>query len=155
MKAKLFQVRLAKDHAEQDQESMNSFLDTVTVKRMSTDLVAGSSGFWSVLVFFESQKTATISKVSTPKLSTDKFFFPADTTLDDKEQRSFDALKQWRYEKAQEIGLPPFMICSNSELITVVKVKPKLFEDFNRIKGFGAQKIAKYSDDMLAVIHSV
>jgi superfamily II DNA helicase RecQ len=117
---------------------------------MSTDLVAGSSGFWSVLVFFESQKT-----VAVPKVSTDKFFFPADTPLDEKEQRSFDALKQWRYEKALEIGLPPFMICSNSELVTVVKVKPKLFEDFNRIKGFGTQKIAKYSDDMLAVIHSV
>jgi superfamily II DNA helicase RecQ len=150
MKAKLFQVRLAQDYAEKDQESMNRFLDSVTVKRMSTDLVSGSNGFWSVLVFFESQKTAAVVKTSG-----DKFFFPADTTLDTKEQQSFDALKQWRYEKANELGLPPFMICSNSELVTVVKVKPKLFEDFSKIKGFGTQKITKYSDDMLAVIHSV
>jgi hypothetical protein len=59
---------------------------------MSTDLVTGSSGFWSVLVFFESQKTATVPKISVPKVSADKFFFPADTLLDTDEQRSFDAL---------------------------------------------------------------
>src|SRR5690606_40947951 len=57
--------------------------------------------------------------------ATNKIFYPADTILTEEENQAYSTLKQWRYDKATELGLPAFMICSNAELRTIVKVQPQ------------------------------
>jgi hypothetical protein len=47
------------------------------------------------------------------------------------------------------------MICSNSELVTLVKVRPDSIEKLVSIKGFGDQKIAKFGEGIIAFLNSL
>jgi len=47
------------------------------------------------------------------------------------------------------------MICSNSELVTLVKERPDSAEKLIGIKGFGDQKIAKFGEEIIAFLNSI
>jgi len=149
MNLKLFNTRLDETHLQQDQEAINTFMETVTVKKTATQFVIGQPDFWSVLVFYENGKT-----VRNGSKETDKISFDPNVELTEEERHIIIALKQWRKDRAKAVNLPEFMICHNSELLSVTKLKPRTMEELTRIKGFGEQKIAKYGDDIIAVINA-
>ena len=62
------------------------------------------------------------------------------------------ALKQWRNEKAMELNSPHFIICHNSELISIAKTKPKTVLDFKKIKGFGELKTKKFANEIISLL---
>jgi superfamily II DNA helicase RecQ len=107
------------------------------------------SDFWSVLVFYD-QKTTREPRVQQPE----KVSFPLDTELTYVEQKIFEAFKIWRQTKANDLNLPAYMICSNSELISLVKTRPESIDQLIKIKGFGDQKIAKFGDEIIALLNS-
>ena len=47
------------------------------------------------------------------------------------------------------------MVWHNTELMTIAKVKPQSLDELSNIKGFGGQKIAKFGDDILALLNSI
>ncbi len=149
MKAKVFHIRLTKDNLQTDQDNLNEFLGSVTMKKTSTQLINGQPNFWSILVFYEDLKAEKTQKQS------DKFAVTSETELTTDEKRIFNTLKQWRLDKASELVIPSFMICHNTELMTVAKVKPQTLDELIKIKGFGEHKIAKFGDDILAVLNSI
>jgi ribonuclease D len=51
--------------------------------------------------------------------------------------------------------LPTYLISSNTELLTIAKVKPKAVSDLMKIRGFAGQKIAKHGEDIIALLNSV
>lgn len=146
MKIKTFQIRLTNDFWQSDQDFLNEFMDDVIVKKTSTQLIIGQINYWSILVFYEDQKTEKQS---------DKFAVTSDTELTADEKRIYDTLKQWRLDKARELNIPRFMVCHNTELMTVAKVKPQTLDDLIKIKGFGEHKISKLGDEILAVLNSI
>ena len=149
MKLKIFNIRLTKEHLQNDQEELNQFLETISVKKTSCQLVNAQINYWSVLVFYD-QKTS--KEPRTGQVS--KIFYPIDTELNEQEQKMLDSFKIWRQTKANELNLPTYMICSNSELVTLVKVRPDSIEKLVSIKGFGDQKIAKFGDEIIAFLNS-
>lgn len=149
MKVKVFHIRLTKDNLQTDQDNLNNFLDSVTVKKTATELISGQPNFWSILVFYDDQKTEKQVKTS------DKISVTADTELTEDEKRIFEILKQWRQDKATQLNIPNFMVCHNTELMTIAKVKPQTLDDLSQIKGFGGQKIAKFGDDIIALLNSI
>ncbi|WKZ76262.1 MAG: HRDC domain-containing protein [Vicingaceae bacterium] len=149
MKVKVFHIRLTKDNLQTDQDNLNNFLDSVTVKKTATELISGQPNFWSILVFYDDQKTEKQVKTS------DKISVTADTELTEGEKRIFEILKQWRQDKATQLNIPNFMVCHNTELMTIAKVKPQTLDDLSQIKGFGGQKIAKFGDDIIALLNSI
>ena len=142
MKVKAFKIRLGEEFLPADQETVNDFLGTVNVKKTSTELVHGQ--YWSLLAFYD-EGGATPSKV----------FLPSEKELTDEEKRIYEALKQWRFDKASVLGLPAYLISSNGELITIAKVKPQSIDDLAKIRGYGGQKIAKYGEEIIALLNSV
>ena len=56
MKIKHFYIRLNKENLQIDQDTLNSFLDNVVVKKTVTELINGQPNFWSILVFYDEQK---------------------------------------------------------------------------------------------------
>ena len=57
MGIKVCNIRLDKEHLQQDQNSMNVFLDSVNVKLTSSNFVTtGTLDYWSVLIFYEPKK---------------------------------------------------------------------------------------------------
>ena len=102
MNIKIFNIRLDKEHCQEDQKRMNEFLDSVNIKLTSTNFVTTTNvDFWSAVVFFEPKKESK-SPVN-------------DTELTFDEKKIYFALKKWRSDKAQQLLLPHYMICHNSE----------------------------------------
>jgi len=150
MKIKTFKIRLSDEYQTQDEDQLNLFLETITTKKTSCQLVMDDKlNYWSILVFYE-QKTNKEPRVVQPE----KVSFPIDTELTNEEQKIFDAFKIWRQTKANELNLPAYMICSNSELTSLVKIRPESLEQLLKIKGFGDQKIAKFGDEIIALLNS-
>ena len=57
MNIKVFNIRLDKEHCQEDQNRMNQFLDSVEIKLTSTNFVTTTTvDFWSAVVFFEQKK---------------------------------------------------------------------------------------------------
>ena len=52
MNIKIFNIRLDKEHCQEDQKRMNEFLDSVNIKLTSTNFVTTTNvDFWSAVVF--------------------------------------------------------------------------------------------------------
>lgn len=149
MKVKVFHIRLTKENLQTDQDELNEFLDSVTIKKTSTQLISGQPNFWSILVFYDDQK------VEKAEIHSDKISVTSDSELTKDENKIYGILKQWCSDKASELSLPSFMICHNTELMTVAKIKPQTLDELLKIKGFGEHKISNFGDDILAVLNSI
>lgn len=149
MKVKVFHIRLTKENLQSDEDNLNNFLDNVTVKKTATELINGQPNFWSILVFYDDQKTEKQENIS------EKISVTDENELTDDEKRIFSTLKQWRQDKATQLNIPNFMVCHNTELVTIAKVKPQSLDDLSKIKGFGGQKISKFGDDIIAILNSI
>ena len=149
MNVKHFQTRLDESHLQKDQDTINRFMETVRVKKTATQFVIGQPDFWSVLVFYENGE----SHETTPK-EKDKISVEQEVELTEREKQIMQALKQWRKDRAKEANLPDFLICQNASLLAVTKRKPESIRELSGVKGFGAQKIAKYGDDIIAVLNA-
>lgn len=142
MNIKIFNIRLDKEHCQEDQKRMNEFLDSVNIKLTSTNFVTTTNvDFWSAVVFFEPKKESK-SPVN-------------DTELTFDERKIYFALKKWRSDKAQQLLLPHYMICHNSELVSIAIKKPQTLEDFKTVKGFGENKTANYGDDIISLLNAL
>jgi superfamily II DNA helicase RecQ len=149
MNLKLFNTRIAPENALSDQQAINAFMDSVSVKKTSTQFVPGNPDFWSILVFYEDYhangaKAKEVEKQ--PAIS--------EADLDEIERSIYSALRLWRKDRAAEINLPEFMVCHNATLMNVAKEKPQDLVGLSRIKGMGDQKIAKYGDDIVAILNA-
>ena len=149
MKVKVFHIRLTKENLQNDQDNLNNFLDNVTVKKTATELINGQHNFWSIVVFYDDQKVEKQQKTS------DKISITDENDLTDEEKRIYATFKQWRQDKASQLNIPNFMVCHNTELMTISKVKPQTLDELSNIKGFGGQKIAKFGEDIIALLNSI
>lgn len=149
MKVKVFYLRLTEKSLFADQNILNSFLENVTVKHVFAELVLGQPDFWSVVIFYDDIKREKEKK------NAEKLMVTSVAELSDEEKKIFQTLKQWRREKAIRLNIPDFMICHNTELITIARVKPKTTEEFSKIRGFGKQKIAKFGEEIISIINSI
>ena len=148
MNIKLFQVRLD-DSLQKDQENINQFMDHVTIKKTATQFVPGEPDFWSIMVYYDTERT-TKTLIKEPE----KLTVPGDVELSPEEKEIVTALKQWRKDKAASLNVPDFLICHNSELLALSKYKPRTMEDLGTIKGFGAAKISKHGDEIISVLNA-
>ena len=151
MKIKHFYIRLNKENLQIDQDTLNSFLDNVVVKKTVTELINGQPNFWSILVFYDEQKADRQDKNS------EKVAVTSETELTAEEKNIYDVLREWRQDKASELNVPNYVVAHNTELMTIAKIKPQSLHELSKGKGFvsGGQKIAKYGDDIIAVLNSI
>ena len=147
MNLKLFNMRLTPETAAGDQQAINAFMDSVSVKKTSTQYVPDTPDFWSVLVFYEDYN-------GTHKKESEKQPAILEADLTEEERTIYAALRLWRKDRATEINLPEFMVCHNATLMNVVKDRPRDLLALSRVKGLGDQKIAKYGDDIVAILNA-
>jgi len=139
MAIKVCNIRLDKEHLKLDQNRMNAFLDSVSVKLTSSNFVTtATTDYWSVLIFYDEKKQV-------------QSHIP-EKVLIGEEKEIYEALKIWRNNKAAQLNLKQFMISHNSELMNIAIHKPKTIADLKKIKGFGEVKIEKYGQDIIALM---
>lgn len=127
------------------------FLDSVQVKQTANHFISGLIDYWSVLVFYEPKtkggKTLDSIKNQVSVLNYEE--------LSHDEKALLDSLKNWRAEKSVKMGLPQYMICQNSQLISIAKLRPHNEEELLNIKGFGDHKVSCYGKDILNLLQAV
>ena len=64
----------------------------------------------------------------------------------------FEALRQWRREKAEVRGLPPFIIFGDAVLRDLARYRPSTAEALMQIRGIGQKKRAEHGDELTAVV---
>jgi superfamily II DNA helicase RecQ len=142
MNIKVFNIRLSKEHSENDQSKMNAFLDTVNVKLSSANFVTtGTIDYWSAVVFYM-PKTTAASKEDVEALT-------------ENETKIFNTLRTWRNDLAQKLDWTAFRICHNSHLIAIAKANPQTIDELKKIKSFGELRTEKYGDDIIAVLNAL
>ncbi|WP_337099834.1 DNA helicase RecQ [Paenibacillus sp. YIM B09110] len=66
----------------------------------------------------------------------------------------FDALKQWRKERASAEGVPPFMLFFDATLKEIAVAHPLSVDELLNVKGIGSAKADKYGAELLAILQS-
>jgi hypothetical protein len=61
----------------------------------------------------------------------------------------FERLRVYRRRKAEERGVPPFIIFSDATLRDLARVRPTKLEELPSIHGIGAKKLAEYGAELV------
>lgn len=161
MKCKLFKIHLDESR-DFEEAKLNKFLENVNVNQVFASVV--NNEFWSVLAFYEegSAPERKISKsesvverpesFSPEKTSEPKESIPEPIILNAEEEAIYNTLRQWRSERANQDGLPPYMIAHNDSLMKMAKMRVLSREELLQIKGFGEKKAEKYGDEILEIL---
>ena len=64
----------------------------------------------------------------------------------------FNALRDWRAERAKRDGIPPYMICTNKQLAAMVNARPGSLSRLGSIDGIGKAKLDNYGQELLALL---
>lgn len=64
----------------------------------------------------------------------------------------FDRLRGWRKERAEKDGVPVYIVGTNKELISIVKLAPKSLEALKGVRGFGNRKITMYGEEIIKIL---
>jgi ATP-dependent DNA helicase RecQ len=64
----------------------------------------------------------------------------------------FDALRKWRRAKAEERGIPPFIVCGDATLRDLARRRPASEESLLECHGIGEKKCAEYGEELLGEI---
>jgi ATP-dependent DNA helicase RecQ len=64
----------------------------------------------------------------------------------------FQILRSLRSERADELGVPPYIVFGDASLRDMAREKPQTLAEFRRIKGVGEKKLADFGDAFIACI---
>jgi ribonuclease D len=73
--------------------------------------------------------------------------------LNPKEDKIFKKLKSWRYLKAQNTHIKPYMVLKDEYLIAAIKANPQNIDELKNVKGFGEKNIEKYGKEIIKIIN--
>ena len=75
-----------------------------------------------------------------------------ETPLDDEAQRRFEALRRWRRERADQDGVPPYVIAHDKTLRAIAAAAPTDAASLGAVKGMGPKRVENYGEEMLDVL---
>lgn len=107
---------------------------------------------------YVSLKEGTYSMLKLNNKSMDILLGKADMYLLVKEDEKpidgelFHKLKLWRKSKAVKENIKPYIIFSDSSLISIVNRLPKSIEELLQVRGVGEKKAEKYGDEILKLL---
>jgi len=122
----------------------NNFVHDVDIKRMSAQVV--DNRYWSILIGYKRLE------VEEKEIKHNKFACESLSELSAEDIGLFEKLKRWRYEKAQRLGVPEYLILQNKTLMTIAKLRPGTTEELMNVHGIGERKIADYGEEIIKLI---
>ena len=150
MHIEVFNVRLLAEELESDQKKINEFMESVKVVKSETHFVAlEEGGFWSVLIYYESETKSRSNAKPEKKPSKEE------SDLSPGSSYVLECLKEWRADKAKAMKVPRYFVCSNSELVNIAFYLPKTIDELKEIKGFGSVKIEKLGAEIVGLLNAV
>ena len=74
--------------------------------------------------------------------------------LEPEHRAVFEALRRWRNERAKRDGRPPYVLFTNSQLVSIARTRPDTKAGLEAIPGVGEARIRDYADDLLALLRT-
>ncbi|MCC3281017.1 ATP-dependent DNA helicase UvrD2 [Arthrobacter caoxuetaonis] len=65
---------------------------------------------------------------------------------------TFEALREWRKEAANEAGVPAFVVFTDATLVAIAEDKPSTLNRLATLPGVGPSKLERYGEAVLAVL---
>ena len=66
----------------------------------------------------------------------------------------YERLREWRYQKAQELGVPAFWVLHNSVLEKIGRLRPKTLSELEVVRGIGARKVEQFGQRIIEIVQS-
>ena len=121
-------------------ETLSLFLTNKQVRSLQPQFFQNNGRpYWTVFVEYE------------PILSTAELL-PTTETLSNTQQALLRKLKEWRKNKADQSGVPVFILATNIQLTQVATRLPTSLEALRQIQGFGKKKIDQHGREILALV---
>lgn len=73
--------------------------------------------------------------------------------LNKKEEKLFEAIRNWRNERASKEGFPPYVIATNNQLKEITQLQPNSLAKLKTIQGIGTKKAKDYGEEILEIIN--
>lgn len=68
------------------------------------------------------------------------------------DKKLYEILRQWRWQTASALSVPPYIIFYDSVLFNIIKSKPKNISDLENISGLGSAKIIKWGEQIIKIV---
>ena len=65
-----------------------------------------------------------------------------------------EKIRQWRYDKAKDQKIRPYVIFNNVTLVDLATRQPTAREELLSISGIGEKKVELYGDEIIRLIYS-
>lgn len=95
--------------------------------------------YWSVAIHYDTVELKKTEKVR---------------DLDEAQQLLYQRLREWRKAQGANADIPVYLICTNAQLVAMIKQPVKTLEGFKLVKGFGKKRIEKYGRTIINLIEA-
>jgi superfamily II DNA helicase RecQ len=137
---KIITIFFDKDKACFIEDELNQFCLNKKVKSYHAEFFKlEDQAYWTVFIAYEIVLEAKNER---------------ETSLSEEEKLLLQKFKEWRKQKAEEMGFPVYIIATNKQLELIIKNKPMNYEALKRISGFGHKKIESYGKEIIAIVKS-
>ncbi len=138
----LFSLRIQEPHYSNDIKSIKEFMENSEVLHIESSLTFENEKLWSILVFFRSSENANEQDSSSKSVS-------SKIQIDSSLLNEYEALKEWRRKESSKLGIAPFRIATDRELVLILEKRPRSLQELMEIRGFGTYKVAHYGEILL------
>jgi ATP-dependent DNA helicase RecQ len=92
------------------------------------------------------------STTGMPIHASDHPFASIITEANTADSAQLEGLRHWRYQKAQTLGVPAFMVLHNRVLEAIVCLSPRTLGELEGVRGMGAYKVERFGKEIIEVI---
>jgi superfamily II DNA helicase RecQ len=73
--------------------------------------------------------------------------------LADEDRVLFGTLREWRSARSRKEGVPPYVLFTNRELVSIVRARPQTIAALQALDGIGAGKVERYGQALLDLVN--
>jgi ATP-dependent DNA helicase RecQ len=95
---------------------------------------------------------ASPSSTGMPPHAPDRVLTGAVTEAHSADPALLEGLRRWRYQKAQTLGVPAFMVLHNRVLEAIVRLSPRTLDELEGVRGMGVYKVKQFGKEIIDVV---
>ncbi len=154
MKVRIFTLRFSKIMEGFDDENVRLFMsDKEIVSANEHFFEKDGLPYIALVLFYHSGPPALEVEKKTEARESRKSEYKS--ILDDQSMPAFNMLKEWRRERAKQMGSPPYVVFNNRELAMIAEKAPANLNELAQIRGVGSWKLEKFGDEVLGIVRKL
>jgi ATP-dependent DNA helicase RecQ len=153
MLVKIFTLRFNTTQDAFDDTPLVEFIkDKVVLSLKEYFFIKNETPYMAILVNYEPVQESSSSAVTKKGDSRRDESWRA--LLQEADMPLFESLRSWRSEHCKNEGMPPYIVCNNTQLARIAATRPQTKAALMQIEGFGKAKVDKYGAAMLKILKS-